>query len=152
MDQIIVVERQLRYVKNVLLERKENFQESFENSLFEGENTAAEVFIHGLTPLYKYSMNLLHPEITEKTLELNLNRDLPPPNQYIDLYERVLNVLRDINEQMSEEELKEHIVFPFNPETTISRVEWIGLNIMHTVTHIGQALRLQSLYVRHKMK
>ena len=54
-------------------------------------------------------------------------------------------------EKMTEEELKKHMVYPFNPDTTISVLEWIGLNIMHAVTHIGQALRLQSLYLRNRI-
>jgi hypothetical protein len=150
-DYLIVVERQLRYAKNIILGRKVQFQESFEKSVLKGEQTAAEVYIHGLTPLYKSCMKILNPEIDESTLELEFNRDLPLPEQYIDLYEQVLEILREIEEKMTEEDLKEHIVYPFNPDTTISRLEWIGLNIMHAVTHVGQALRLQSLYLRHKL-
>lgn len=150
-DYLIIVERQLRYAKNIILGRKVQFQESFEKSVFEGEQTAAEVYIHGLTPLYKSCMKILYPEIDESTLKLEFNSELPLPEQYIDLYEQVHKILREIEEKMTKEDLKEHIVYPFNPDTTISRLEWIGLNLMHAVTHIGQALRLQSLYLRHKL-
>ena len=73
-------------------------------------------------------------------------------DQYIDLYEQILMILREIEKNMTRAVLKEHITYPFNPETTISRLDWIGLNIMHAVTHVGQALRLQSLYIRHKLE
>ena len=53
MDYLVVIEKQLGYAKNAIMGRKEHFQESFENPLFEGEQTAAEVYIHGLTPLYR---------------------------------------------------------------------------------------------------
>ncbi|MFX1517205.1 MAG: hypothetical protein ACFFC6_12955, partial [Promethearchaeota archaeon] len=132
-------------------ERTDQFQESFENPLFEGEQTAAEVYIHGLTPLYKACMKIVNPEVDESIVKLELNNELSLPNQYIELYERVIDVLRQIKEQLTEEDLRRHIVYPFNLDTTISILEWIGLNVMHTVTHIGQALRLQSLYLRNKI-
>ena len=69
-DYLIVVERQLRYAKNVILGRKTQFQESFENPLFEGEQPAAEVYIHGLTPLYKSCMKILDPGIDESKLKI----------------------------------------------------------------------------------
>jgi hypothetical protein len=147
-----VVEKQLRYAKNIILGRKEQFQESFENSLFEGEQTAAEVYIHGLNPLYKSCMKILDPKMDDSLLKLEFNNQLPVYEKYIDLYEQVLKILKELEEKMSESDLKKHITYPFNPDTTISRLEWIGLNIMHAVTHVGQALRLQSLYVRHKLE
>ncbi|MHA1945259.1 MAG: hypothetical protein ACXADW_01475 [Candidatus Hodarchaeales archaeon] len=147
-----MVEKQLRYAKNIILGRKEQFQESFENSLFEGEQTAAEVYIHGLNPLYKSCMKILDPKMDDSLLKLEFNNQLPVYEKYIDLYEQVLKILKELEEKMSESDLKKHITYPFNPDTTISRLEWIGLNIMHAVTHVGQALRLQSLYIRHKLE
>ena len=152
MDYLIVVEKQVRYAKNIILGRKEQFQESFENSLFEGEQTAAEVYIHGLNPLYKSCMKILDSKIDDSNLKMEFNNELPVYEKYIDLYQQVLKVLKELESKMSEADLKEHIAYPFNPDTTISRLEWIGLNIMHAVTHVGQALRLQSLYLRHKLE
>jgi hypothetical protein len=96
MDYLIVVEKQLRYAKNIMLGRKEQFQESFENSLFEGEKTATEVYLHGLNPLYKSCMKILDPKIDDSLLELEFNNDLPLHEQYIDLYEQVLKILREL--------------------------------------------------------
>lgn len=152
MDYLIVVEKQLRYTKNIILGRKEQFQESFENPLFEGEQTAAEVYIHGLNPLYKSCMKMLDPQIDDSVLKLEFNNELPLYERYIDLYQQVLKILKEIQVKISEADLKGHIIYPFNPDITISRLEWIGLNIMHAVTHVGQALRLQSLYIRHKLE
>ncbi|UCE14412.1 MAG: hypothetical protein JSV04_04350 [Candidatus Heimdallarchaeota archaeon] len=151
MDYLIVVERQFSYTKNIIRKRTDHFQESFEKPIFDGEQSASEVFVHGLTPLYKSCMKILTPEIDESTLNLKLNNELTFPEQYIDLYERVLRSLRNVKEKLTEEELKKQIVYPFNPDTTISILEWIGLNVMNTVTHVGQALRLQSLYLRNRI-
>ncbi|MFX1286663.1 MAG: hypothetical protein ACFFB5_23705 [Promethearchaeota archaeon] len=151
MDYLIILEKQYSYTKNLLMARKAQFQESFEKPLFEREQTAAEVYIHGLTPLYRSCMKILNPEIDESTLKLEFNCELSLPEQYIDLYNQVLKILKEIEETMTSEDLKAHIMYPFDPDTTISRLEWIGLNIMHAVTHIGQALRLQSLYLHHKL-
>ncbi|MHA2157156.1 MAG: hypothetical protein ACXABU_17575 [Candidatus Hodarchaeales archaeon] len=150
MDFLIIVKKQLKYTKNVFFGRRDQFQESFEKSLFEGEQSAAEVYIHGLTALYKSCMKILYPETNEVTLKLEFNQELPLPEQYIEVYEQNLRLLKEIEEKITEEKLKEYIAYPFNPDTTITRLEWIGLNVMHAVTHIGQALRLQSLYLRNK--
>jgi hypothetical protein len=77
--------------------------------------------------------------------------DLNRPGQYIDLYEKILYFLEKAEQNLSEEDLNEKIAFPFNPKTRITQRDWIGLNIMHMLTHIGQALRLQSLYLRNKL-
>ena len=151
MDYLIILEKQFSYTKNLLLARKDQFHESFEKSLFKGESTAADVYIHGLTPLYKACMKILNPEIDESTLTLEFNGELSLPEQYIDFYEEVIRILKEIKEKMISKDLEEHIVYPFDPDTTISRLEWIGLNVMHAVTHIGQALRLQSLYLHHRL-
>ena len=151
MDYLIVVEKQFSYLKNILLTRKGQFQESFENSVFEGEPTAAEVYTHGITSLYKSCAKILNPEINGSTFKLELNCELELHEQYIDLYNRTLRILKEIQQKMTKEELNRHIVHPLNPETKISILDWIGLNVMHTVTHVGQALRLQSLYIRNKL-
>jgi hypothetical protein len=95
-------------------------------------------------------MKILYPETNEVTLKLEFNQELPLPEQYIEVYEQNLRLLKEIEKKITEEKLKEYIAYPFNPDTTITRLEWIGLNVMHAVTHIGQALRLQSLYLRNK--
>ncbi|MFX0126448.1 MAG: DinB family protein [Candidatus Hodarchaeota archaeon] len=151
MDYLIIVEKQYSYIKNIFLTRKEQFQESFEKPVFEGEPTAAEVYIHGITSLYKSCAKILNPEINETTFKLELNTELEFHEQYIDLYKRTIQVLKKIQQKMTPEDLNRHIVYPFNPDTKISILNWIGLNIMHTVTHVGQALRLQSLYIRNKL-
>ncbi|MFX0185903.1 MAG: DinB family protein [Candidatus Hodarchaeota archaeon] len=151
MDYLIVVERQFSYTKNILLARKAQFQESFENSVFEGEPTAAEVYIHGITSLYESCAKILTPEINESKSNLEINKELDLPEQYIDLYDRTLQILKEIQQKMTKKDLNRYVVHPLNPDTKISLLKWIGLNVMHTVTHVGQALRLQSLYIRNKL-
>jgi hypothetical protein len=145
----IIVEKQYSYVKKVLLSRSEHFFDSFKNSIFEGEQTAEEVFIHGITPVYNLLYKLVYDDIN-KPIPINQS-DLNRPGQYIELYEKILHLLEKAEKNLSEEDLNEKIAFPFNPKTRIIQRDWIGLNIMHMLTHIGQALRLQSLYLRNKL-
>ncbi|MFX1508318.1 MAG: hypothetical protein ACFFDC_19730 [Promethearchaeota archaeon] len=149
MDYLIIVERQFSYTRNILLARKSQFQESFENSVFEGEPTAADVYIHGITSLYNSCAKIL--ETNESRFNLEINKELDLPEQYIDLYERTLQILKETQQKMTNEDLNKYIVHPLNPDTKISLLKWIGLNVMHTVTHVGQALRLQSLYIRNRL-
>ncbi|MHA2247246.1 MAG: DinB family protein [Candidatus Hodarchaeales archaeon] len=151
MDYLIVVERQFSYTKDILLARKDQFQESFKNSVFEGEPTASDVYIHGITSLYKSCVKILSPDINKSMLNIEINRELELPEQYIDLYKRTLQILKEIRQKMTDEDLNRHIVHPLDPDTKISLLKWIGLNVMHTITHVGQALRLQSLYIRNKL-
>ncbi|MHA2227164.1 MAG: hypothetical protein ACXAC8_18250 [Candidatus Hodarchaeales archaeon] len=150
-DSIIVIEKQFSYLKNVLAARKEHFHISFENSLFEGEQSPAEVFIHGITPLYRYCRKIINSKIDESTLNIELNIELDYPDRYLDLYEKILHLLREIQEKNIEEDLNQ-LVETFDSKTLMTLREWLNLNIMHTVTHVGQALRLQSLYIRHNLK
>ena len=150
MDHLIVVERQFSYVKNVVQNRKEFFQESFEKSLFEGDQTAADVYLHGVTTLYKYCSKLHYPELEEGKHHIELDRTLPLLEQYLDLHERTVLILREIKNKFSNKDLTQEIINPLNPDSKIILLEWIGLNVMHSVSHVGQALRLQSLLLRHK--
>ena len=151
MDYQIILEKQYSYTKNVLLARKDQFHESFEKSLFKGEPTAADVYIHGITSLYKSCVKILMSESDESKFNLEINEELDLPEQYIDLYERTLQIFKEIQQKLTNEDLTKHIVHPLNSDTKISLLKWIGLNVMHTVTHVGQALRLQSLYIRNKL-
>jgi hypothetical protein len=149
-DFIIILEKQFSYAKKVLLTREKNFHESFEQSLFEGEATAADVYVHGIEPLYKNSSKILEPEINESTIVLEKDTNLNLPNQYIELYERTLQLLKKIQLELKEEDLNKPVMAFSDSEYKIPLREWIGLNIMHMITHVGQALRLQSLYLRNK--
>lgn len=150
-DSLIVIEKQLSYTKKVLSTRKEHFQESFEYPLFNNEKSAAEVFIHGITPLYQYCHKILDGKIDESEPNLELNAKFDLPEQYLDLYERTFLLLKAVQQQLTEKDLNQ-FVDVFNSQTQMRLREWLSLNIMHTVTHIGQALRLQSLYLRNKLE
>ena len=143
------MEKQYSYVKKILISRSEHFSESFKNSIFEGEQTAAEVFIHAITPVYNLFYKIIQKDINKPIPEVQ--SDLNRPDQYIDLYKQVLFLLEKAELNLTDENLNQKIVSPFNPKTLIIQREWIGLNIMHMLTHIGQALRLQSLYLRNKL-
>ncbi|MFW9779356.1 MAG: hypothetical protein ACFFE8_10930 [Candidatus Heimdallarchaeota archaeon] len=150
MDSIVVLEKQLSYVRNVLRSRKEHFQESFENRLFTNEKSAAEVYIHGITPLFQSCQKLLESGNDHPTPDPSLNASFGPLEQYLDLYARTISLLKKVEQQLQENDLNKYIDV-FNGQTQMKLREWLNLNVMHTVTHIGQSLRLQSLYLRNKL-
>jgi hypothetical protein len=143
------VEKQFSYVKKVLESRSASFSKSFQNPLFEGEPSAAEVFIHGITPAYNL-FNTPGYDNFKKPIS-NFSSDQNRPGQFIGLYKQILLDLEIAEQNLTENDLNEMVAYPFNPETQIMRREWIGLTLMHMLTHIGQALRLQSLYIRNKL-
>ncbi len=151
MDILLVVERQFSYIANVFHNRRQAFQESFENSLFEGEQSAADVYLHGVKTLYKYCSKLLNPDFEESRHIIEFDQKLSVLEQYIDLYKRTLLILKEIEQKFTNEELKQKVINPLNPASNIVLLDWIALNVMHSITHIGQALRLQTLYLRYKM-
>lgn len=147
----MVVEKQFSYTKKIFASRKEFFQTSFKNPLFEGEQSPAEVFIHGITPLYQNCCNILNIEFNEHIFAIDHVSEITKPERYIELYERTLFLLKEIQKNIKEEDFNNFLDIP-NSESRITLREWLNVNIMHTVTHVGQALRLQSLYIRNKLR
>jgi hypothetical protein len=139
-------------MKKVFSTRKEYFQESFECSLFNGEPTASEVYIHGLKPLYQNSNKILRPDFNDSSVKFEMNMNLNLTERYIELYERTLQLLKQIQIKLTDEDLNKPLNVSPGLKTQISIREWICVNVMHTVTHIGQALRLQALYIRNKLR
>ncbi|MFX0052357.1 MAG: hypothetical protein ACFFAJ_07975 [Candidatus Hodarchaeota archaeon] len=151
-ESIVILEKQFSYLKKVLSTRKEHFQESFECSLFNGESTASEVYVHGLRPLYKNSYKILKPDFNDSSIKFEMNMNLNLIERYIELYERTLQLLKQVQLKLTDEDLNKPLKVSVESKSQISLREWICLNVMHTVTHIGQALRLQALYIRNKLK
>ncbi|MFX0173862.1 MAG: hypothetical protein ACFE9L_18415 [Candidatus Hodarchaeota archaeon] len=151
-DSIEILEKQFSYLKKVLSNRKEKFQESFECSLFNGEPTASEVYVHGLKPLYKNCYKILNPDFNDSSIKFEMNVNLNLIERYIELYERTLQLLKQIRLELTDEDLNKPLNVSTELKPQISIQEWICVNVMHTVTHIGQALRLQALYIRNKLK
>lgn len=148
-DAINVMEKQFSYINKVLTARKEHFQESFEKPLFEGEQSAAEVYTHGITTTFRYCRKIIDNK-TGESAAFEPDIELEDPNKYLNLYEKTLHLLREVQQQSTEEDLNREVA-TFNSKTLMPLREWLSLNIMHTVAHVGQALRLQSLYIKHKL-
>ncbi len=149
-DLVILVEKQFSYTKKLLLSRKERFTESFTDSLFQGESTAGEVFIHGIEPLFHFCNKILESSKDKSSTKLELNHDMVFPEHYIELYEKTLDLLKMLQLKLAEGDLNESISFASSYNSKKPLRELLCLNIMHTITHIGQALRLQALYLRNK--
>jgi hypothetical protein len=150
-DSVDVLEKQFSYVRTVLTTRRKHFQESFEESLFANEKSAAEVFIHGITPLYESCQKLLANGSENPQPGPVLNTNIDPLEQYLDLYNRTILLLKTVQQQLTETDLNQ-VVDVFNSQSQMKLRDWLNLNVMHTATHIGQALRLQSLYLRNMME
>ena len=150
-DLVILAEEQFSYTRRLLLHRKEHFSESFNSSLFQGESTAGEVFIHGIEPIFKFCHKILGTNTDKSSPELEIGSNMNLPEQYIDLYENIIHLLKKIHLKLTEEDLNMPISVSSNSSFQKPLRELLCLNIMHTITHIGQALRLQALYLRNKI-
>ncbi|MFX0084854.1 MAG: hypothetical protein ACFFAU_04205 [Candidatus Hodarchaeota archaeon] len=149
-DLVILAEKQFSYTKRLLLRRKERFTESFSDSLFQGESTAGEVFIHGIEPLFHFCYKILGSNTDESSTKIELDHDMNFPEHYIELYEKTLELLKILQLKLTEDDLNKPILFSSSSNSKKPLRELLCLNIMHTITHIGQALRLQALYLRNK--
>ncbi len=149
-DYQLILEKQFSYVTDIFLSRKDSFSESFEKPLFPSEPSAAEVYIHGLSSFYKSCVNLIAKEGDNSLVKFEMNKNLDLPSQYLELYENTIQIFKQVQQKMANEDLNTCIAFPLNPEKTISILEWISLNVTHTVSHVAQAIRLQALFFRNK--
>jgi hypothetical protein len=149
-DLVILAEKQFFYTKKLLLRRKEHFAESFRGSLFQGESTAGEVFVHGIEPLYQFCHKVLRSNTNETSTKFELAPDMSLPEQYIELYERTVHLLKKLQLKLTEEDLNNPVLALSNFDSQTQLRELLCLNIMHTISHIGQALRLQALYLRNR--
>ena len=146
--------KQLRYVRKVLSDRNshsQSFEASLKNPLFSGEPTALEVYVHGVSSLFWAIQKLRFPAKDDQEFSLAIDPEstIPLMDQMVDLYQKAIDALTIYLGSISEDTLKEKIPNPFS-ESEIGLLDWLGINIHHTIGHVAQALRLQALYLRHK--
>jgi len=149
----IGLRKQLDYMKKVLSDRDiETFDLSLKNPLFPDEPTALEVYIHGVSSLFWAAQKLRFPNKDDQgfALAIDPNANIPLKDQMVDLYQKSITALKKYLGTVTEAELESKIPSPFGGGEMVL-LDWLGINIHHTIGHVAQALRLQSLYLRHKI-
>jgi hypothetical protein len=149
----IGLRKQLEYVKKVLTDRdNETFEVSLKNSLFPEEPTALEIYTHGVSSLFWAAQKLRFPAKDDQgfALTIDLNSNIPLKDQMLDLYRKAITALNQYLGTVTEADLGSKIPSPFGGGE-MRLLDWLGINIHHTIGHVAQALRLQSLYLRHKI-
>ncbi len=138
------------YVSRLFEAREKYFEESFKTSLFPDEPTAFEVFMHAITALYRLSKRLVG-EPPENFPDMALDPQLPLHKQLLQAYDVAITTFNDAITAFSKEDLDKPFSGP-HPEFVSTLREWLAFITMHTLGHVSQALRLQAIYIRHKME
>ncbi|MHA1746461.1 MAG: DinB family protein [Promethearchaeota archaeon] len=153
MERIIIgLSKQLDYMKKVLSDRDiESFDISLKSSLFPEEPSALEIYIHGVSSLFWVAQKLLFPDKDDQEFALAIDPDsaIPLKDQMVDLYKKAIEALTEYLGTITDAELMTKIPSPFGGGEMVL-LDWLGINIHHTIGHVAQALRLQSLYLRHE--
>jgi hypothetical protein len=137
------------YAKNLFEKRKDNhFEESLKNSLFENEETAYNVFIHAVTLLNMLSRKTTDPK-DGSMIKLDPESTAPLHEQLLELFNTAIEAYEEARTQFKEKDLQKMYKSPFGRDMTYE--DWFGFIIHHTIGHIYQVLRLQAIYLRHKV-
>ena len=140
------------YAKSLFEKRKDNhFEESMNNSLFEKEQTAINLFIHAISLLNWASRKTVDPDVDNKEIAIKLNPESTAPlhEQLLDLFNTAIEAYVEARTKFKEEDLQTKFKSPFGREMTYE--DWFGFIIHHTIGHIYQVFRLQAIYLRHKI-
>jgi len=140
------------YAKTLFEKRKDNhFEESMKNPLFEGEETALNVFIHSITLLNWAMKKMTNPDANNKDIAIKLDPESTAPlhEQLLDLFNIAIEAYVEERTKYKEEDLKNTFKSPFGREMTYE--DWFGFIIHHTIGHIYQTFRLQAIYLRQKV-
>ncbi len=150
-DSIQSIKAMYNYAKNLFNKRKDNhFEDSMKKPLFEGEETAINVFLHSISVLNWASNTILQPDAKEGDfkLELDPTSKFPLHKQLTELFKKAMGSFIEARSQIKENELKNTFKGPFGE---LSYENWFGFMLHHTIGHIYQAFRLQALYLRHNL-
>ena len=140
------------YVKSLFEKRKDNhFEESMKESLFKGEKTALDLFVHSVSTLNFAMKKTTNPNANMKDIAIKLDPKSTTPlhEQLLDLFNKANEAYTEERIKYNEEDLKNMFKSPFGREMTYE--DWFGFIIHHTIGHIYQSLRLQAIYLRHKI-
>jgi len=140
------------WVKNLYEKRKDvNFEDSMKKPLFEGEQTAIDVFMHSISILYWGSKKLTNPEADNKDISISLDPESKEPlhDQLLGLFKKAIDAYTEARNLFKEDDLKNKFKSPFGREMTYE--DWFGFNIHHCIGHMYQSLRLQAIYLRQKI-
>ena len=120
----------VKYAKRLISNRN---NESIRNLFFYAEASPLELYNHAISTMIHFSQIDFANFETKKIESLSFNKNSPLSEQLISCLDQMLDEfsksMARINERSNLGELS----------------DFISLNVMHTVTHIGQALRLQKI-------
>jgi hypothetical protein len=150
----LVLQQQFNYFKGVLGERynqdQSQFQDSLRNPVFPEEQTALQVFTHGVDSLYFSSKKIMNPKIKEHECKL-ASSIAKKENLYeglLEAYQIALDAFEVIVQTFSADRSEEEVQTTF-PNRIMKLHKWVAINVFHTVGHIAQAMRIQAIYLRN---
>lgn len=139
------------YAKSLFEKRLDHFEDSMRNPIFEGEQTAIDLFIHAISLLNWASRKTIDPDVDNKEIAIKLDPEStePLPQQLLELFNTAIKAYVEARSKFKEEDLQNKFTSPFGREMTYE--DWFGFIIHHTIGHVYQVLRLQAVYLRQRV-
>ena len=145
-DALAILQANFDYVKSLLTRRAETSNDvsvrqseyALINPLLENTDSAEDLFRHGTHTLYHFShYDFTPPEDLEfHPFEEKENQSLI--EELIDRYQQTITAFSKYMDRAPSADIEKH-------------QKLISILVMHLIGHVGQAIRLQKLYLEHRI-
>lgn len=129
----IVLNRAINYSKNLLSKR--NDDKSLLETLEYCDQSALDLYNHLISTMIHFSNIKFENFDTSKVKPIVFDVKDSITDQLLELFDEMSEKFSKCIEVLSKQEIDEH-------------QDFIGVTVMHTVTHLGQALRLQKIALK----
>jgi len=138
------IRNHLGYVKMVLSTRNEKSSDAFGQKIPGNHPTPLDLWYHGTNNLYRGAHHIMDLDSDFVSTNQNLPKGEDKAKIAIDLYEEAVSLFMNNLEKLELEDLENTLRSPISG-SEITLASWIATNIMHTLHHVAQALRLQGI-------
>jgi len=107
----------------------------------------ASIFFHGVHALYRMIQIIDDPDLGFREIDMPRKENESITEELMQLYKENIDAFIDRLSHMTEEDLEKKIPSPLNGNP-IRQQDWFAQSIMHTIHHVGQAVRLQGMVDR----
>jgi hypothetical protein len=135
------------FVKYTLTTRHGSNDDAFRTALNEFDFPPAVIFFHGVHALYRMVRMIDQPDLNFREIDMPRKSKVSITEELMELYDEAITSFRNALSAISTEDLEEEIPSPLNGQP-IQRKQWYAQSIMHTIHHVGQAVRIQGIIDR----
>ena len=145
------IKNHLGYVKMVLSKRNEKSSEAFTHKIPGVHPTPLELWYHGTNNLYRGAHHMIAPDSEFTSVTQNKPNEEDKVKVAIELYEEAVSLFMNNLDKLNSEDLEKTLVSPISGNEIILS-SWIATNVMHTLHHVAQALRLQGIICNEELE